>query len=128
MPTEAFSEEATRNVYAEMGQRVSSALQKKQDVILDTLFVTPLGRQIYQDLAEKYDAGFTGIWLDAPLPILKKRVRSRTNDVSEAKEEHVEFFHSLFKPEQMEWPVIDASDTQDITLQRVFHSLKSLHQ
>ncbi len=49
-------------------------------VILDASFLSPAFRQT----AEQAGQNFTGIWLDAPLPELERRLRSRSGDASDA--------------------------------------------
>jgi uncharacterized protein len=52
---------------------------------------------------------FTGLWLDAPVPELERRIQSRTGDASDATVEVLRR-SAATKPTPGTWTVLDARD------------------
>ena len=61
-----------------------------QAVIADAVFSDPGERSRIETIARECDAGFQGLWLEAPLETLRERVTERSGDASDATAEVVE--------------------------------------
>jgi uncharacterized protein len=84
LPPEAYTREASAEVYATMERLAAAALRAGQTVIADAVFVTPLERASVQRIAAANDAPFHGLWLEAPAATLEARVAARKGDASDA--------------------------------------------
>jgi hypothetical protein len=82
LPTSAYSAEESAAVHAEMLGAARIALAAGRSVVLDAMFLDPEVRAAARAAAGT--APFTGIWLEAPLDVLRARVASRTADASDA--------------------------------------------
>jgi predicted kinase len=66
------------------------ALEGGQSVIVDAVHAKQEEREALAALAAERGAPFTGLWLEAPAEVMRKRVAERTGDVSDATPEVVE--------------------------------------
>lgn len=86
LPPEAYAEEVSRAVHAEVFAMASAALAAGQCAVLDAVFLAPRQRAAAEDVARGLGLPFDGIWLEAPLDVLRARVASRRGDASDADE------------------------------------------
>jgi len=84
LPPEAYTAEASANVYAALATRARQALAAGQAVVLDAVFARPEERETAEAVARQAGAGFTGLWLEASPAVLKSRVSARSGDASDA--------------------------------------------
>jgi aminoglycoside phosphotransferase family enzyme/predicted kinase len=97
---------------AAAGARVNAALldgirqAAGHAVIADATFMSP----VLRDAVAACGAPFLGIWLDAPLDLLARRVAARTGDASDATVEVLERMASA-NPGMITWHVVPADDT-----------------
>lgn len=84
LPLEAYRPEVSRKVYKELGDRAHLILSGGGAVLVDAVFDRPEDRDTIQSLAEELGVPFTGIWLEAAAPLLKARVQSRPQGLSDA--------------------------------------------
>src|SRR5262249_5282580 len=91
VPTEklgeiAYAPEVSDEVYAICRKRALMALAGGQAVIVDAVHARQEEREAAAllTLAAKAGVPFTGLWLDAPPEVMRKRVAARTRDVSDA--------------------------------------------
>lgn len=73
-------------VYDRLFARAGAILGAGHSVLLDATFLNPEDRRKAIDLGRKAKAKLQTLWLDAPLPVLIDRVRSRADDASDADE------------------------------------------
>jgi predicted kinase len=73
-------------VYAYLRRRAVQALETGMSVIVDAVHERPGDRSAIQEVAASAGVPFTGLWLDAPGPVLMERVRHRAPDASDADE------------------------------------------
>lgn len=111
LPQEAYGSDMTKRTYAQLYSEMEAALKAGQCVIIDGVFAREGERRHIENLAKKLKVPFKGFWLDAPLDLLKDRVKKRTNDVSDATPDIVDM-QSTYDPGQIDWIKIDAA--QDI--------------
>jgi hypothetical protein len=84
LPEEAYGEWASRETYARLARKAALALQAGQSVVIDAVHAQPREREAAARLAEELGVPFTGLWLEAPLALRLKRVRTRAADASDA--------------------------------------------
>lgn len=80
LPPEAYSPEASAAVFAELNRLAGQALAAGHAVIADAVFQ----REAERDALTALHPDFTGLWLEAPLDLLRARVAARSGDASDA--------------------------------------------
>ncbi|HEY9090654.1 AAA family ATPase [Parasphingorhabdus sp.] len=81
---QAYSAEQNEKVYAGLMDEISSALESGFTVIADGVFANQKMRDQIEGMAREQNVPFSGIWLEAPVEILKRRVEKRKGDASDA--------------------------------------------
>jgi aminoglycoside phosphotransferase family enzyme/predicted kinase len=84
LPQSAYAPEVSDTVYGICRKRALLALAVGRTVILDAVHAKPTERADAAELARQAGVPFTGLWLEAPPELLRKRVASREGDVSDA--------------------------------------------
>jgi predicted kinase len=84
LPEIAYAPEVSDEVYAICRKRALMALAGGQAVIVDAVHARQEEREALSTLAAKAGVPFTGLWLEAPPEVMRKRVAARTRDVSDA--------------------------------------------
>ncbi|MGH6796653.1 MAG: AAA family ATPase [Methylocella sp.] len=84
LPGEAYRPEVSARVYARLHRLAETALRAGQAVIVDATHHRPEERAAIAVLAERAGAPFFGLWLEAPIEILTRRVTARHGDASDA--------------------------------------------
>jgi aminoglycoside phosphotransferase family enzyme/predicted kinase len=84
LPATAYASGESEAVYAEVMAMAEAAARAGHSVIVDATFLDPLLRAGIEAAAGRAGAGFTGLWLEAPLDVLRARVAARTGDASDA--------------------------------------------
>jgi uncharacterized protein len=90
LPMSAYAAETSGPVYAMCRKRALLALEGGHAVIVDAVHAREEERKAVAALAERMRVPFTGLWLEAPAAIMRKRVAARTGDVSDATPEIVD--------------------------------------
>jgi predicted kinase len=101
---EAYSAAASAQVNAALLAGIRQAAGHA--VIADATFTSP----VLRGAVAACGAPFVGIWLDAPLEILAKRVAGRTGDASDATVAVLERMASA-NPGPIDWHVVPADET-----------------
>lgn len=107
LPSESYTEAASRRVYATILEKAGAAIQAGHSVVVDATFLDPAQRFAVEHLAREFSVPFTGIWLTASAGQLHKRVAARCHDASDANEVVVD---SQLKRDTgpIDWIVVDA--------------------
>ena len=84
LPEIAYAPEVSDEVYAICRKRAVMALAGGQAVIVDAVHARQEEREALSTLAAKAGVPFTGLWLEAPPEVMRKRVAARTRDLSDA--------------------------------------------
>jgi aminoglycoside phosphotransferase family enzyme/predicted kinase len=84
LPPEAYDEAMTDRVYAALLSGVDGMLAGGHAVIGDAVFVRPEQRAAIERTAARRGVPFVGLWLEAPLATLERRIEGRHDDVSDA--------------------------------------------
>jgi uncharacterized protein len=108
LPANAYTAAVTDRVYAVCRKRARMALEGGQVAILDAVHAKPEERAKVAALAAELRVPFTGLWLEAPPEILRRRVAAREGDVSDATVEVVDAQLGYATGKQ-DFEVIDAS-------------------
>jgi hypothetical protein len=84
LPPEAYSRPASAAVFEELFSRAAGAAAAGHAVIADAAFLDPFDRAGIAGAAAAAGVPFTGLWLTAPLDVLRARVAARRGDASDA--------------------------------------------
>jgi predicted kinase len=84
MPAGWYTPEHAAAVYDELHRLAVIALQAGRSVVLDAVYAKPQERAAARQAAERAGVAFTGLWLDAPTDLMRRRIGSRTGDASDA--------------------------------------------
>lgn len=84
LPQRAYEASVSPQVYAMCRKRAGWALSAGRSVIVDAVHAKPEERDAVAALAAAHGADFTGLWLEAPLDVMRGRVADRRGDVSDA--------------------------------------------
>ncbi|HEV2300753.1 MAG TPA: AAA family ATPase [Stellaceae bacterium] len=122
LPASAYTEEASRRVYAALCGKAAAALAAGHSVILDAVALLPEERAQFAEVARRAAAPFTGIWLEAPAETMAARIRARHADASDATEA-VLALQLAQDPGPIDWPVLDAGAGAEATLAAARHIL-----
>lgn len=106
LPASAYTPAASAAVHAEMLALLATAIAAGHAVILDAMFLDPRIRAEVE--AATRPARFQGIWLEAPLEVLRARVAGRHGDASDATVAVLER-SAAADPGTIGWPRLDAS-------------------
>jgi hypothetical protein len=107
LPQAAYSAEASAAVHAALFDAARDALAAGHSVVLDATFLDPAVRAAAQAAAG--DAPFTGLFLTAPIEVLRARVAGRRGDASDATVEVMERAAQADPGPLGAWHAVDAS-------------------
>jgi aminoglycoside phosphotransferase family enzyme/predicted kinase len=109
LPPDAYTEEVSRAVFAEMHRAVAEVAAAGHAAIADATYLDPAHRRAVAAAAAGGGAPFLGIWLQAPLPELEARIMARRGDASDA-DIAVLRRAARANPGQIDWQRIDSRD------------------
>ncbi|MXZ71163.1 MAG: AAA family ATPase [Acidobacteria bacterium] len=81
---EGYTTEANQRVYATLLDRARAIIDAGHGVIVDAVWPDPKTSGAIEAVARDAGVPFTGLWLDAPLETLARRLAGRRRDASEA--------------------------------------------
>lgn len=112
-----YTPSAREAIYDRMFARAATLLDAGRSVILDGSFLDETRRIAARTLALRHGAGFCGLWLTAPLPVLVDRVTARQGDASDADAAVVNAQALLARADgqRQGWTGIDAGGTPEKT-------------
>jgi aminoglycoside phosphotransferase family enzyme/predicted kinase len=84
LPASAYSAGESAAVHAELFAAAEAAARAGHSVIADAAFLDPAMRTGIEAAARRAGVPFQGLWLEAPLDVLRSRVAARTGDASDA--------------------------------------------
>jgi predicted kinase len=108
LPPAAYAPAESAAVFAELGRLAAEALRAGHAVIADAAFLRPEEREAIEAVARDCGLPFTGIWLAAPLDVLRARIAARRGDASDAT---IAVLEAAAARElgPMRWQVLDAA-------------------
>ena len=86
-----------------------AALAAGHSVIADAVWYDPAMRAAIAAVAQRTGAAFTGLWLEAPLPVLRARIAARQGDASDADAAILQRTAAA-DPGRIDWHRLDATD------------------
>ncbi len=89
LPPDAYAEDISVRTYRAMAERAEAVLRQGHAAIADAVFDRPAERARIEAAARRAGVPFHGLWLDAPAPMLIRRVAARRGDPSDATPEVV---------------------------------------
>ncbi|HEX3954947.1 MAG TPA: AAA family ATPase [Stellaceae bacterium] len=115
LPPEAYTEEVTARVYADLCARAAMVLQAGSSAIIDAVALLPAERRAFAAVAADAGVPFTGLWLAAPEQTMRSRIAARRGDASDASAEVLA--RQLDEdPGELDWLRLDAGGSQDALL------------
>uniref|UniRef100_UPI0018DFC454 bifunctional aminoglycoside phosphotransferase/ATP-binding protein n=1 Tax=Neoroseomonas rubea TaxID=2748666 RepID=UPI0018DFC454 len=109
LPPEAYREEVSRAVHEEVFAMARAALAAGHCAVIDAVFLDPRHRAAAEEVARAGGLRFDGIWLEAPLDVLRARIAARRGDASDA-DEAVLMRAAEVDPGAVTWHHIAADD------------------
>lgn len=124
LPERGYASRVTDRVYAEMGERAAAALAAGHSVVADAVFAKPVQRDAIAAAAATAGRPFHGLWLEAPISVLERRIEARFGDASDATvavlRRQLGYDHG-----PIDWARIDASNDPPSTLGAARRALAS---
>ena len=112
---EHYTQEASDAVYRRIIDKARRAARSGWPVIVDAVFLKDRERAAIEEAAREAGARFTGLWLEAPAEVLKKRAARRLRDASDATPEVVEMQLAQAPGEAEGWLKVPAAGTAEET-------------
>ncbi|MBT0671387.1 AAA family ATPase [Novosphingobium profundi] len=123
LPAESYTPEMSDKVYAAILAKAGDALRSGSSVLIDGIFVRPQERAVLGELARDCGATFRGLWLEAPIEVLRKRVSGRSGDASDATVDVLERQSGFDTGDLSNWQRVDASGSHEQVLSRALDAL-----
>lgn len=118
LSSDAYTQEASDNVYAEMARLAGIALDAGQTVICDAVFAKPTERAQIEQVATSRSLPFEGIWLTAPAKLLESRVEKRSEAGSDASDADARIVRQQlsYNVGDLNWTVVEAAEEPEMVL------------
>jgi aminoglycoside phosphotransferase family enzyme/predicted kinase len=84
LPPESYTGASSDAVHAALFSDAEAALRGGHAVLADAAFLDPARRAAIEAVAQQAGVPFTGLWLEAPMNVLRARVAGRSGDASDA--------------------------------------------
>jgi aminoglycoside phosphotransferase family enzyme/predicted kinase len=117
LPSGAYSMDMTEAVYETLRARAEAVLAAGHGVVVDAVHQRPDEREAIEDVARGCGADFLGLWLEAPVDALARRVEARRGDASDATADVVHW-QAGRDVGPLDWTVIESSGSPDEVLAR----------
>lgn len=114
-----YSDAETDEVYESVRQRADAALAAGDDVVLDGTFREREFRAPAYRLAAEHDVDYVVLKVEADDDVVRKRIRQREDDASDADVSVYEHYRDRFEPIEVEHVVVDNSGSLEATLTQV---------
>lgn len=124
LPRGAYANRVNIRVFRALCRDAHRALMSGYSVIVDATFLDSKRRALLEDLAEKRQIPFCGLWLEADRDLVMERVSSRASDVSDADRQVIrdQFDRG---PGEVSWARIDANCSPVKVLSQADKALQS---
>lgn len=106
-----YTDEVSRRVYAALMEQVDKVVRGGYAAIADAVFAKCADRDAVQHVAAAAGVPFSGLWLEAPAPVLIARVETRGPDVSDADLKVIRR-QLAYRLGSLRWHRVDASGTR----------------
>ncbi len=108
LPPEAYAPAISAAVHDEIFMMARTALDGGQAVVIDAVFLDPAMRARAAGVAREAGLAFDGLWLEAPLSVLRARIAARRDDASDA-DDAVLLRAASADPGGIDWHRIDVT-------------------
>jgi predicted kinase len=122
---DGYSSKMSERVYGALVERAAQVLRSGHSVVVDAVYARSSERKRIEQVAIAEAVPFTGIWLEAPEPVLVSRTEQRRNDASDADPEIVRLQRGL-DTGPIEWRRLDASGSASTVLSRAVDMLRGV--
>ncbi len=125
LPPEAYTAEASRQVYERLNRRAAAALAAPWPVVVDAVFAKAEERAAIEQVARQAGVPFIGLWLDAPEELLRQRVAARATARSDASDAGVAVLQKQLAYDlgPITWRTISAAGTPEQALRQALRML-----
>jgi aminoglycoside phosphotransferase family enzyme/predicted kinase len=127
LPPDAYSDSANAATNDALVEQTGAAVASGHAVIVDATFLDPSVRARISVAAERGRIPFLGVWLDAPIALLERRIRSRQGDASDATVAVLRRSAAI-NPGAAGWMPVDAGDggrALDVVRQAILDLIRS---
>ena len=114
-PQSAYTKEAAHAVYQAIDRKIQSILAAGHSAVFDAVFADKQERDAVAIVASRVEVEFHGLWLEAPVDVLKSRVKARSSDASDATTAIVDT-QLGYDLGTLSWARVDAGGTYEQTL------------
>ena len=115
LPVEAYTPEISAEVYRELCERAGAALRAGYAAVIDAVALRPGERGAFAEVAAGAGVPFTGLWLEAPPPVMMTRLVTRRGDASDASGEVLRQ-QLAAETGEIDWRRLDAAGGAEATL------------
>lgn len=121
LASDAYTQEASDKVYAEMARLAGLALDAGQTVICDAVFAKPIERALIEQVATSRSIPFDGIWLSAPAKLLESRVEQRSEAGTDASDADTSIVRQQLSYDvgDLKWTVVETAEEPGTVLSSV---------
>lgn len=124
-PDAAYSSEMSERTYGGLLERADHVLEAGRIAIVDAVFHSEDWRHRLRSFASERRAPFIGLWCTAPPDVARKRLRTRTGDISDA-DEAVHAMQERLPLGEMTWNTIDTSGTPETAVAEAIEVIRSV--
>ena len=114
---DGYSSKMSERVYGTLVERAAQVLRSGHSVVVDAVYARPSERKRIEQVAIAEAVLFTGIWLEAPEPVLVSRTEQRRNDASDA-DPAIVHLQRGWDTGRIDWLRLDASSSASTVLSR----------
>jgi len=104
-----YTDEETRMIYGEMLKRAEETLNAGRNVVLDGTFHQTTFRERARSLAESMDVEFKVVKVECSTDVVRRRIRNRTDDASDADFEVHLLYRDKFDSLSLDYVQVDNS-------------------
>jgi predicted kinase len=115
LAAESYTRAASDRVYDALRSQALALLSTGSSVIVDAVHLAAEERDAVARLARAAGARFVGLWLEAPLPDLVRRIEERPKGASDATVD-VARLQAGISTGSMDWTAVDAASKPDAVL------------
>ena len=120
---DGYSSKMSERVYGTLVERAAQVLRSGHSVVVDAVYARSSERKRIERVAIAEAVPFTGIWLEAPEPVLVSRTEQRRNDASDA-DPAIVHLQRGWDTGRIDWLRLDASGSASTVLSRAMDLLR----
>ncbi|MEM7750720.1 MAG: AAA family ATPase, partial [Pseudomonadota bacterium] len=124
LPPQAYTSQASHNVYRRLCNRAEMALRAGHSVVVDAVFLEPMHRRWIEKVALRCGCKFLGLWLEAEQDQMIERVTNREFDASDADGDVVRRQLKIFDYNAC-WSPIDTRGSAEAAVSQVRHVIQT---